>query len=190
MLKIRPFSIVAFLFLLSLCGCKEEMEPPPEEDEPPQSQEPAVKPVSIDPRHSISLKADRTISIPNLVFVIQHDAAMPDSFGITLTCSRPAADGSRLTFGKFETAPNVEALARQDILFTGLGTLDPTRNGFFTTTAVYQPKFVTLKITSMDSQEVNGTLSGEFYRFSLATPSAKPTVLKGEGTFAAALIKK
>jgi len=186
----RRFCIALLLGAMLSTACKEDIEPPPPEEEPPAKQPPAIKPIEIDPRRSITLKADRTITLPNLVFVIQNDAALPESFGVTLTCARPAADGSRLTFGKLEMAPDLDTLAKRNIDFASGSRLDPTGNGIFTVTTVYQPKLVTLKITALDAQEVRGTLGGEFYRFSVATPTARPTVLKAEGSFTAALVKK
>lgn len=170
--------------------CNDDIEPPTPEEEPPSQPQPAIRPIEVDLKRSITLKADRAITIPNLVFVVQTNSALPDSIGITLTCARPAADGARLTFGKLEMAPDAGALAGRSIDFASGARLDPSGNGVFTLTTVYQPKLVTLKIASMDAQEVRGTLGGEFYRFSAATPTARPTVLKAEGTFIAALVKK
>lgn len=182
--------LALFLATTLSIACKEDIEPPPPEEPPARKPEASVKPISIDVDRSITLKADRTITIPNLVFVIQTDPAIPQSFGITLTCSRPSADGSRLTFGKFETAPSLDDLAKHSIHFAAGPTRDPTGNGIFTTAAVYQPKFAAVKITSMDTQEVRGSLSGEFYRFSAALSGVRPTVMTIEASFVAALINK
>lgn len=172
-------------------ACKDEIPPPPMEEEAEvDTAKPAIKPIEMDPRHNITFNADRTVTIPNLILVIQNSPAMGDAYGLTLTCSRTAIDGSRLVFGSVETAPSLEELIKDNIRFAAGPMLNPTGNGVFTSTTVYQPKFTSMKINSLDKAEARGILSGDFYRFSLATPLAKPTILKAEASFSAAVVRK
>ncbi len=167
------------------------MPPPPDEPAAKSNAELAgIKPIEFDPRRSIVIKADRTITLANLIFVIQGDPIDGESIGVTLTVSRPAPDGSRMTFGAIEQVAKPEDLVKNPIRFGGGSILDPIGDGIFTTMAIYQPKFATIKVTSVEKDEVRGVVSGEFYRFSLATPTARPSVTKLSGDFVAARIDR
>ena len=178
------------LLLSPACRSDEDIPPPPPEDDKPAIAKPVVRPVEIDPRHSITIKADKMISIPNVVLVLQNSAAKNDSYGITLTTSRTSVDGSRMIFGALESGPSVDAVLKENLHFASGPTLDPVGNGVFMTTAVYQPKFAGVKLTSVNGDEAAGTISGEFYRFSVLAPTARPTVVKAEGAFMATVIRK
>ncbi len=173
----------------SSCGDESEMPPPPD-DAPTSVQNPAIKPIEFDPKRYITIKADRSFTIANLIFVVQGDPLAAGTFGITLTTSRPAPDGSRLTFGTIDSAANLDALTKKTLRFGGGSLLDPTGDGVFTSIAIYQPKFANLRITAIDKQEVRGVLSGEFYRFNTTTPTARPAVLNLTGEFIAARIDR
>jgi len=190
MTRVFPSRFALLLAMVCTPGCKDDIEPPPADDRPVKRREPALKSMEIDPHHSITFKGDRTITIPNLVFVLQNDTSMPESFGITLTCTRPAGDGARMTLGKFEVAKNEDELLKNPIAFASGLTLDPTGNGVFTQTTAYQPKFVTLKIAAIENQEVRGTIGGEFNRFSVALATGRPMVVQMEGSFVATLVRK
>lgn len=167
------------------------MPPPPDEPAAKTTAEMAgIKPIEFDPRRCIVIKADRTITLANLIFVIQGDPRDGESIGVTLTVSRPAPDGSRMTFGAIENVASPEDLVKIPLRFGGASILDPMGDGIFTTMAFYQPKFATIKVTSVEKDEVRGVVSGEFYRFSLATPLAKPSVIKLSGDFVAARIDR
>lgn len=184
-------SLLAATAILSSCGDDSEMPPPPDEPAEKSSAELAgIKPIEFDPRRSIVIKADRTITLANLIFVIQGDPIDGESIGVTLTVSRPAPDGSRMTFGAIEHVAKPEDLVKNPIRFGGSSILDLFGDGIFTTTAIYQPKFATIKFTSVEKDEVRGVVSGEFYRFSLATPTARPSVTKLSGDFIAARIDR
>ena len=174
--------------LMTACKSDDEMPPPPDDDKPVAGS--PAKTVEIDLQHSLAFKADRTISISNIVLVLQNSAAKNDSYGVTLTTSRKSLDGSRAIFGALESASSVEALLKDDLHFAAASILDPLGNGIFTTTTAYQPKFVSLKITSIKGDEAAGTISGEFYRFTILTPGSRPTVLKCDGAFNASVIRK
>jgi hypothetical protein len=187
---VRPWigrALAAWVFFLA--GCEEEIELPPE-DTSSQSAAPAVKPLEVDVQRIIYLKADVNFSVPNLIFVVQVIPGQPDQLGITLTASRPAADGARLTFGTFQSGYGMDALAGKILSFASGSLFDPMSNGITTRTAHYQPKFADIKISSVSQTEVRGRLTGDFYRFSLATPSAKPSIVKMEGDFVALLYQK
>ena len=110
--------------------------------------------------------------------------------GVTLASSQPAADGSRMTFGTFEKAESLEALARNSIDFGGAAIYDPRGNGVFTPLGAYQPKLATLRITSHDETQASGTIRGEFYHFKPGQTTLRPTVIPIEATFSAKLIVK
>ena len=165
------------------------MPPPPPEEKQAEAK-PVIKTVEIDLRHSVKFTADKTISMPNVMLVIQNSAAKDASFGITLTTSRASADGSRMVFGALESGKDLDEVLKGTMNFASGSILDPTGNGVFTTTTIYQPKFVSMKLTSVNGDEASGMISGEFYKFSALTPTAKPTVVKAEGTFQATLVRK
>jgi len=187
----RLASCVLMFFCAVVPACKDEIPPPPpEEPTPAERERESVKPIEIDAKRSVTFKADRTITIPNLVCVIQSDAGNSESFGFTLVSSKPSADGSRLVFGSIETAKNIDALVNQEMHFASGAVLESGGNGVFTSTASYQPKFVTVKLTAINGNEVEGTIAGDFYRFSRSAPKSKPTALSFSGKFIASLVRK
>ena len=168
----------------SASGCDDdEPELPPDDD-------PAVRPVEPDLANFASIKADRSFTVANLVFVLQPDRTQGGLMGVTLASSRPAADGSRMAFGTFEKAESLEALARTTIDFGGVAIYDLRGNGIFTPLGAYQPKLATLRITAHDDARVSGTIRGEFYDFKPGQTTLRPPVISLEVSFAARLIVK
>ena len=54
---------------------------------------PVVRPIEIDIKHSARIKiADRTLTLANLVLVLQRDPVRSGSMGVTLSSSRPALE--------------------------------------------------------------------------------------------------
>ena len=85
--------IGAAVSFAALAGCDNQPELPKEET-------PVVRPVEIDIKHSARIKAeDRTLTLANLVLVLQPNPVRGGFMGVTLSSSRPALDGSRMIFG-------------------------------------------------------------------------------------------
>lgn len=168
----------------ALAGCDDKPELPKEEP-------PAVRPVEIDIKHSARIKAgDRTLTLANLVLVLQPDPVRGGTMGVTLSSSRPALDGSRMIFGTFETADSIDDLAKMDIDFAGTAIYDVMGSGIFTPLGAYLPKSATIRITSHDLDQVQGTIRGEFYRHKPAQPTLHPAVVNVEATFSAKLVRR
>jgi hypothetical protein len=174
--------LAALIVCFSPAGCEKE-EPPP----PPQPPATAPAPAEIDRKHTATVKADRSITVPNLQLVIQRDPMGADMTGFTLLSTRPGADGSRLLLGTAQSLISLDKLTSTDVRFAGARFLDTRGNGIFTSMRSYQPKFVTLRITAVNAGEASGTISGEFYRFKTGTPAARPDVVELEATFTAVL---
>jgi hypothetical protein len=167
--------------LLLLAGCEEEPPLPPQ----PSASAPAAP--EIDRKHSARIKADRSITIPNLQLVMQRDPLGSDMIGVTLLSTRSGADTARLLFGTTQNLPSLDKLTATDIHFGGARLLDPRGNGVFTQTAAYQPKLATMKITRVTEGEAHGTISGEFYLFKATTPALRPAVVQLDAIFDAVL---
>lgn len=178
-------SIVAVqLACFALAGCEDEPPPPPNKEET-NKQFP-----EIDERFSATIHADRQIRLTNLAFVLQRDPMDPKSLGVSLTTTRPGADGSRLIFGTFVRGSSIATVAKSKIYLSAGPLFNPHGSGIFTGLAAYQPKFAALTITAFDEGEVRGTFSGDFYRFSMVRPSMQPKIIEVNATFVAALITK
>ncbi len=135
-----------------------------------------------------TLRADRQIVIPNLLFVVQRDPGGSDVTGLTLISSQPAPDGSRMTFGTSQNVANLDRLTGLQMNLGGHRLLDPRGNGVFTSFSAYQPKFATITITKVGENDVSGSVSGEFYRFRALQPAQRPDTVNVEGAFSAVLI--
>jgi hypothetical protein len=175
-------TIVVLNALWFIAGCEEEPLPPP----PPPASAPTAP--EMDHKHSIRIKADRSITIPNAQLVIQRDPVGSDMTGFTLLSTRPGADATRLLFGTTQNMASLNKLTNTDIHFGGARYLDARGNGIFTPTAAYQPKLVTMKITQLTEGEAHGTITGEFYLFKTAAPALRPAVVQLNATFDAILI--
>jgi hypothetical protein len=138
----------------------------------------------------MSFHADHTVTLGQLVLVLQRDPLAADSLAFSLTTFEPGPDGSRVIFGTFARTDSIAGLTKSDIRVTSTSFLNLRGNGVFTSAAAYQPKSVDLRITSINEQEAQGSFSGQFYRFSTARPSARSEVIEANGTFTAALILK
>jgi len=176
-------SIVVYLMCLALIGCEDEQLPPPDDEGTSKSL------IEIDERFSATVQADRKMMLTNLAFVVQPDPIKPRSMGVSLTTVRPGVDGSRMIFGTFVQADSLSDLTKSNVYLSAGRLLNPYGNGIFTARATYQPKFVALKITGFDDEEVRGTFSGDFYRFLTVRPAMRPEIIKVEATFVAALIR-
>ncbi|MCG8406831.1 MAG: hypothetical protein MI923_16665 [Phycisphaerales bacterium] len=170
------------LVLLLCAGCR---------DDPPQQPNPApMLAVDVDERHVASVRADRMMTVPNLVFVLQHDPSYPTQMGLTLKTAQPGPDGLRLLFYKFEKASSLAKLAKSEIYLLGGRHYDRNGPGIFAATAAYQPKFASMKITKHTEDEIHGAVTGEFYKFNPLQPAVRPDVVDVEMTFIAALVVK
>jgi len=183
--SVRPRFCGLPVVLLAFCcltgACKDEPELPPELREPRKKNLPPI-----DLQHTALVRGDRSLSVPNLVFVVQPGDINQD-MAVTLTAARPAPDGSRLTFGTLTEPAAIAGLVDRAIEFSSLRYLDLTGNGVFTPTVSYQPKRAILQITKESEEQVEGTISGAFYRFNMALPTARPTVVELKIDFKAAV---
>ncbi|MFH1418937.1 MAG: hypothetical protein ABII12_11720 [Planctomycetota bacterium] len=171
---------VSFAVILLAAGCKEEAPPPA-----PQNLDQPVR--EIDFKHAAQVRGDQRLTIPNLQFVIQRDRAQPDRVGVTLFSTDSVSGSARMLFGSLERMAPDEQLKGRDIRFGGARFLNVHGNGIFARTTAYQPKFVVLRVRELTDDEVNGAITGEFYRFNTALPTAKPRVVKLDVAFAARL---
>jgi hypothetical protein len=174
--------LALLLAVAMLTACEEKPELPPQKPDQPASQ-----PV-IDPQCIMTLRADRVVTLAQLVLVLQRDPLEPDSLGFSLTTLRPGPDGSRVIFGTFVRTNSVAGLTKAEVHLTSTAILNLRGNGIFTSTAVYQPKSVDLHITSFNEKEAQGSFSGQFYHFLTTRPAVRPEVIEATGTFTAALI--
>jgi len=172
------------IFCATLGACEEEPELPPHK--PDQ----ATSLPTVGPQCAVTFRADRSITLGQLVLVLQRDPLDSNSLGFSLTTLRPGADGSRMIFGTFVRADSVAGLTKSEIHLTSSSFLNPRGNGIFTAAAAYQPKLVTLRITSITEGEAAGTFSGDFYRFPTSRPAVRPEVIQANGTFTAALMMR
>ena len=170
--------------LLGAWGCEEQPELPPEAA---NAAKPAAQP-EIDLKHTASFQLDRNITLTNLVLVLQNDPTTPNSLAVSLVTSRPGQDGSRMAFGTFVRAGDLRELIGREIHLSSGPLLSENANAIHTPMSTYQPKLVTLRITSARDQEAGGTFSGDFYRFSRLLPAARPEVVSGKASFTAILI--
>jgi len=170
------------MVLLLLAGCEEPPSVPP-----PTSRAPETPP-EVDRVHVATLRADRQIIVPNLLFVVQRGSPDSTIAGLTLMTSRPSPEGSRLIFGTSQNLTGPGQLAGLEMRFGGASLLDIRGNGIFMTVTAYQPKFVTIVVNKVLEGEVSGTISGEFYRFRAFQGRGHPEVVRAEGTFRAVLI--
>jgi hypothetical protein len=182
----RHFATViasALLFTLA-AACDETPELPPQKPRAPASQ-PTIGAECI-----MTLHADRTVTLGQLVLVLQRDPLAADSLAFSLTTFHPGPDGSKMILGTFAHADSIAGLTKSEIRLTSTSFLNLSGNGIFTPTAAYQPKSVDLQVTSIDETHAQGTFSGQFYHFSMARPSTRPEVIEAKGKFTAALIIK
>jgi len=176
---------MAWLVLLFFqAGCDESADLPPPKQAPPK---PAIE---VDASMAARIEADRRITIGHLALVLQHDPADAARMVVTLTSTQPEQDGSRLVLGSFERASSSQQLADRSIYLTTGPRLDLRGNGIFTARVAYQPKFATMKIGAYHGTVARGTISGEFYRFDLLRPTARPRVIQVRGEFRAAAIER
>jgi len=177
------YFVVCIFSICPVSGCEEDPPLPPTT---PQPAAPAMP--ELDVQHLFQFKADRTLVIPNMIFVLQRDAGGED-IGLSLTSSRPASDGSTVIIGEFvmggakSKLVGTEVRLRGSKLLTGVGSL------IRTPTAVYKPQDAILLLTSMEDGEAAGTIRGTFYRF--ASPQAsmtRPTEVEVDASFKALLI--
>lgn len=169
--------------VLWLPACEEDVELPPENSPRAVAAEPP------DLKHAATIRADRTISIPSVILVVQFERTSGE-LAMTLTSRQPAGDGSRLVFGAFEKAKELKELVGKEVSFGGGPFLDPTGAGVFTPICSYQPKLAALRLTRVEGDEAEGRFSGDFYVFNPTRPKLKPDVIRMEGTFAARIVQK
>lgn len=167
-------------------GCDAESAPEPGEQEATTR---AVPEEPIDSIHVARTKSDRSIYITNVALVLKRDPTDPERMGVTLASTRPGDDGARMVFGSYEPTQSIDKLAAGEIYLTSGSFLNLKGNGIFTRTAVYQPKFASLKIQSFDKKEVHGTIEGDFYRFAAATGFTSPSTQKLELHFDAVRVE-
>lgn len=173
------------LLTLILSGCEDEIPPPPEDDKAT-----AAPIVEIDLEHTSRFRADRELVLSNCVLVWQPDSLDPWASALSLTTSRAAPDGSRMIFGTFVKAAELDALAKTEVDFAGSSLLDLHGNGIFTPLTVYQPRMAKLKIEKIEAGTVEGVLRGDFYRFRMARPTARPETIEAELRFKARLMDR
>lgn len=183
--RLATCSLLAAIILLGSLGCEDEIPPPPDDGESAAS-----KLMEIDLEHTARFKADREITFSNCVLVWQPDAIDPKASALSLTTSRGAPDGSRFIFGAFVHTASLKVLMETEVDFAGGSMLDLHGNGVFTPLAVYQPRFTKMKIEKIESGNVEGILRGEFHRFRLARPAARPEAIEAELRFKAKLMDR
>ncbi|MBX3393896.1 MAG: hypothetical protein KF841_00870 [Phycisphaerae bacterium] len=183
MCRVRQISVLVSALLL-VCGCKEDPQVPPEK---PRAPEPEIP---LDVTRFAKFNADIEIVAPNLVFVLETDAVAPNWTYVTLTSAQPGPDDARVLFYSQERTKPLSEMKDSPIDFSSGSSLDLGGNGFFSKSFAYQPKLATLAITDFDEGQVRGKITGEFYKFRLGFPAAGPSVLNGEATFNATIIRR
>ncbi len=165
-----------------VCGCDEQAEGPAAK---PQE---TVAAADYDFEHFAIINADRRIEIANMVFIVQ-----PDPLGgilVSLTATRPGPDGSRIRFGEYSEAVSLAALAKNGLDVAGGPRSNPRGSGVFNILHGYQPKLARMRIDFFDAKEVQGSIKGEFYHFTLHDPAAKPQVIEVDISFTAKLVDR
>lgn len=175
---------VLFAALLFVCGCKEDPPIPPEKPRPPAPE------IPLDVTRFAKFNADIEIVAPNLVFILETDAVAPNWTYVTLTSAQPGPDEARMLFYSQERTKSLGEMKDSPIDFSSGSSLDVGGNGFFSKSFAYQPKLATLEITDFDQGQVRGKITGEFYKFRIGFPAAGPSIVNGEATFNATIIRR
>ena len=138
----------------------------------------------------LQFRADRSLTIPNMVLILQPDGAGRGT-GVSLTTLQKVSDGMSVIFGEYLGETGVEKLVGIEIwmrgskMYTGAGSM------LRTPTAVYKPREAVLQITSISEREATGTIKGAFHRFAAPqTAISKPTEVLVDAAFKARLIIK
>lgn len=174
--------IILFCLFVSpaVPGCEEDVPPPPPREKPATVEPP------IDIKHTLHFRADRTVAVPNMVLVVQED---PEGLSVSLTASRPSLDGATAIFGEYLQDVRLANLVDAEIRMISGRMFIAAGDMVQTMTAIYKPRDIVMRITSLKEGEAQGTIKGECYRFAApATAMTRPTEIKVDATFSAKLI--
>ena len=136
----------------------------------------------------LSFKADRTLTVPNMILVLQPNTALSE-VGVSLTTRRPAADGTTVAIGEYVRDMRVDKLIGVEIPLRGAKLFIAGGSMIRTPTAIYKPRDAILQFKSISEAEASGTIKGTFYRFAAPqTAMTRPTEVEVDATFTARLI--
>lgn len=171
--------VLAFVMIIPACDRQTDLPPQSDPEKPRKSAPPP------DPTKTLQIKLNSNLLIPNMVFQVEYDASDPAWMTVMLASSEPAPSGARVFFESTERHRTWDQLKERSIDYGGSPVLDKRGNGIFTTTVIYHPKLVSIRVTSVNEKTVSGEISGEFYKFRVGLPTPNPEVVEGSGTFSA-----